>query len=115
MSLERLLLAIEEQFWTGGPAIYHRHADDRCLVVFAEMAKILSRDDIADTAGKGRWKKVSLKPKALLELNDGVAILSYEGSAERKDGKPYRAHVSSGYVKRPDGWKLAFHQQTPLP
>lgn len=22
--------------------------------------------------------------------------------------------VSSGYVKRADGWKLAFHQQTPL-
>jgi hypothetical protein len=25
---------------------------------------------------------------------------------------PNHALVSSGYRKRPDGWKLAFHQQT---
>jgi hypothetical protein len=32
--------------------------------------------------------------------------------AERQ-GRDYRALMSSLYVRREDGWKLAFHQQTP--
>ena len=48
------------------------------------------------------------------ELSDDAAILSYEVSAERPDGEPYHAIVSSGYVRRDGEWKLAFHQHTPL-
>jgi hypothetical protein len=32
-----------------------------------------------------------------------------QGAREATDG------VSSGYVKRQGSWKMAFHQQTPLP
>ena len=45
---------------------------------------------------------------------DEVAILTYEASAERADGEPHHALVSTGYVKRDDGWKMMFHSQTPL-
>ncbi len=31
----------------------------------------------------------------------------------RRDGQRYSALMSSFYVRRADGWKLAFHQQTP--
>ena len=30
------------------------------------------------------------------------------------DGEPYAAMVSSAYVKRDEGWKLAFHQHSPV-
>jgi len=40
-------------------------------------------------------------------------VISYECTATRKDGQPHHAFVSSGYAHRPDGWKLAFHQQSP--
>ena len=114
MSLKQDLLAIEKQFWTGGPEAYREHADGSCLVVFTEMAGVMAKDDIAKTAEKGRWKDVSMEPKGLAELSNESAVLSYECTAKRKDGEPYHALVSSAYVKRADGWKLAFHQQTPI-
>ena len=44
----------------------------------------------------------------------GLAILSYEARATRSNGEPYSALVSTGYARRDDGWKMMFHQQTPL-
>jgi hypothetical protein len=114
MSLQQDLLGIERELWTGGPEAYQAHTDDECLVVFAEQAGTMARDDIAKTAEEGRWRDVELKAKGVAELDDSSAVVTYECTAKRRDGAPYHAFVSSGYVKRADGWKLAFHQQTPL-
>jgi hypothetical protein len=114
MSLEENLLAIETELWTGGPEAYRKHTDDKCLVVFAEMAKSMSREDIAKTAEKGRWKNVKMTEKGLSKLSEESVVISYECTATRKDGQPHHAFVSSGYAHRPGGWKLAFHQQTKI-
>jgi hypothetical protein len=55
-----------------------------------------------------------MEQKGIARLSDAAAVITYECTAKRKDGQPYRALVCSGYVKRVDGWKLAFHQQTAL-
>ncbi len=115
MSLETDLLAIDEQFSTGGPEAYGQHCDDKCLVVFASMAAVMSRDDIAKTAKKGRWTDVKLAPKGFIQLSDTSAVIAYDCTAIRNDGHPHHALVSSGYVKHADGWKLATHQQTEVP
>jgi hypothetical protein len=114
MSLEQDLLAIEKELWTGGPEAYRQHTDQQCLVVFAEMAGVMSREDIAKTAEKGRWKDVTMQRKGLSRLSDSAAVISYECRAKRKDGQPHHAFVSSGYTNRGGDWKLAFHQQTKL-
>ena len=114
MSLEHDLLEIEKTFWTGGAEAYRQHVDDTCLVVFAEMAKSMPKEEIAGSVEDGRWKDVSMTPKGLAQLTPESAVVSYDCTAKRKDGEPYHALVSSGYVKRDDGWKLAFHQQTPV-
>ncbi len=114
MSLEEDLLAIETKFWMGGPEAYLKHADDKCLVVFAEMAKTMSREEIAKMAEKGRWKDVKMTEKGLSQLSDSSVVITYECTAEREKGEPHHAFVSSGYTHRPDGWKLAFHQQTKI-
>ncbi len=114
MSLENDLFAIEDSFWTGGPEAYQRHADRQCLVAFSEMAGVMSNEDIAKSAEKGRWHDVSVQRKGLARLSDSSAVITYECSAKRKNGQSYHALVSSGYAKRADGWKLAFHHQTPL-
>jgi hypothetical protein len=114
MSLEQDLLAIEQQFWTGGPEAYQRHADEKCLIVFSEMAGVMSKEDIAKSAEKDRWKDVSMTPKGSARLSDSAVVITYECRAKRKDGKPHHALVSSGYVNRGSEWKLAFHQQTAL-
>jgi hypothetical protein len=112
MSLEEDLLAIETELWMGGPEAFLRHTDEQCLVVFAEMAGKMSREEVAKTAEKGRWKAVKMQRRGLAKLTDASVVISYECNAERKSGQPYHALVSSGYTHRPDGWKLAFHQQT---
>jgi hypothetical protein len=114
MSLEEELLAIETKLWTGGPEAYLKHTDDKCLVVFAEMAKEMPREDIAKTAEKGRWHDVKLQLKGLAHLSDESVVISYECNAARKDGQPHHAYVSSGYARHNGAWKLAFHQQTKI-
>ncbi len=114
MSLEENLLAIETELWIGGPEAFRKHTDDKCLVVFAEMATTMSREDVAKTAEKGRWNNVKMTEKGLSKLTDDSVVISYECTATRKDGQRHHAFVSSGYAHRPDGWKLAFHQQTKI-
>ena len=111
MATDQDLLSIEELFWTGGPEAYHQHCDDQCLAVFASMAAVMSRDDIARTAEKGRWSEVQMKPLAFVQPTEAVATIAYDCTARRKDGHPHAPRVTSTYVRRPDGWKLAIHHQ----
>jgi hypothetical protein len=113
MSSEQTFLSIEKALWNGGPDAYRDHLDDQCLVAFTDMAGLVTKASIADMAEDGRWSDVTIEPKGFLEMTDETALLTYHCAAKRKNGDMYRALVSSGYVKRPEGWKLAFHTQAP--
>ncbi len=114
-ALEKDLLALEKKFWSGDESFYRKNADTACLVAFSEMAGLMSNPDLAATAKDGnRWRKLDMEMKGLVRPSDDVAILTYEATAESADGKPHHAIVSTGYVKREDGWKMMFHSQTPL-
>jgi hypothetical protein len=78
------------------------------------MAGVSSRDSIASQADADRWHDVHLDVEGFLQPTEDVALLTYRARAVRADEKPYAARVSSGYVKRDGGWKMMFHQQTPL-
>lgn len=108
------LLQLEKGFWTEDDQYYRAHVDDACLLAFSEMAGVHSNQDIADMRGPSNWKNVDLREKGSVELSDEAVLITYEVSAQRKSGQPYRAVVTSGYVKREGAWKMAFHQQTPL-
>ena len=113
--VEKSLLAIEKKFWTGDEAYYREHVDTCCLVAFVEMSGLMSNRDLAATAKDGnRWKKLELDCKGLVQPTEDTAILTYEAKTERATGEPHHAIVSTGYVKRSDGWKMMFHSQTPL-
>lgn len=109
------LLDIERQFWTGDEAFFRKHTDDTCLVAFTNMAKAMEREELAGTAtNPNRWRDLEMELKGVVEPSADVALLSYEASATRDNGEAYRALVSTGYVRRPDGWKMMFHAQAPL-
>jgi hypothetical protein len=116
MSLKADLLALESKFWSGDAAYYREHLDDKCLTAFTDMAGVSSRKDIAAMVKKGdpHWRNLIIELKGLLEPAPGVAILTYEASADRAEDEHYEAIASSLYVLRDGAWKLAFHQQTPL-
>ncbi len=114
MAIQDELLDIEKTLWAGGVADYRRALDSDCLVAFDRMAGVSSRDQIAATVEDShRWHDLEIKVDGLLQPTDDVAILTYHASAVR-DEQPYEALVSSGYVRRDGGWKMMFHQQTPL-
>lgn len=116
MSLEDDLFALEEKFWPGDAAFYRAHLDERCVVAFTEMAGAMTKEQIAGMVKDGqRWRDLKLARKGFYQPTRDVAFITYEASATRDNGAPHKAHVSSGYVDRGGEWKMAFHQQTPLP
>jgi hypothetical protein len=112
------LFAIEQGFWLEGRDYFLDHLDDECLLAFpqqGEMHGVYSRDEIAASASlPNRWRDLKIASRQLIEPAEDVAIISYRGDVIRGDGEPYSALVSSAYVRRPAGWKLAFHQHSPL-
>ncbi|MER2533988.1 MAG: hypothetical protein ABTQ31_02355 [Rhizobiaceae bacterium] len=109
------LLELERGFWTGDADFYKANADTECLVAFPGMSAAMANSDLADTVkDPKRWTSVEMDVKGMVQPGTDVAMLTYEARAERKGGEPYAALVSSGYVRRLDGWKLMFHSQVPL-
>lgn len=112
------LYPVEEGFWLGGQEHFLAHLDARCLIVFpqaGEMHGVQSREDVAASASTpGRWRDLTISDRHSLQMAHGVVVLSYRADVSRFDGVPYAALVSSAYVLRPDGWKLAFHQHSPV-
>ncbi|HWK67120.1 MAG TPA: hypothetical protein VNS34_19515 [Rhizobiaceae bacterium] len=111
------LLALEREFWTGGRRFFEENTDNECLVAFSsEMAGVMENKDLAATVDEGRrWKVLDLDLKGTVQPSDNVFLLTYEAKAMRAGGEEYHALVSSGYVRRREGWKMMFHQQTSLP
>ena len=117
--LQDELFAIEEGFWLQGRDHFLEHVDERCLLAFpqaGEMHGVRTREEVAATASTqpGRWRDLKVSDRHLLRLADGAAVISYRAEVLRFDGEPYAAMVSSAYVKRDGGWKLAFHQHSPV-
>lgn len=113
--LEQDLLAIERRLWTGGPDEYQGALDDTLLMGLTAMAGVTDRDTVAGTVEpEARWRDLDLQVEGVLRPTDDVALITYRAQARRGDAERYRALVSSGYVRRDGGWKLMFHQQTPL-
>jgi hypothetical protein len=109
------LLALEKDFWTGDAEFFETNTDSDCLVAFPRMAGVMSNTDLAQTAkNPNRWRDLEIELRGIVEPAKDVVMLSYEARAVRESGEPYRALVSTGYVKRGGGWKMMFHAQTPL-
>jgi hypothetical protein len=114
VALEQDLLKLEMGFWTEDADYYRQHVDEECLLAFTEFAGVRTNEEIASMRGGSSWMNIDLDEKGLVQLSDGAVLLTYEVNAERKSGEPYKAVVTTGYVKHDREWKMAFHQQTPL-
>jgi hypothetical protein len=117
-AFEHQLFAIEEGFWLKGEEHFLAHVDERCLLVFPTMPDfhgVHSREEVAATAKyPNRWSDVTMSNRQLVHPGEDVALISYRVDATQADGKPYVALIGSAYAKRDDGWKLVFHQHSPV-
>lgn len=118
MTLEEDLFHIEEGFWFAGKEHFLQHVDESCLLAFpqaGQMHGIYSAEQIAETTtAPNRWSDLKIANRQILQPTSGVAVLSYRADVSMADGQPYAALVSSGYINKGDGWKLMFHQHSPV-
>jgi hypothetical protein len=115
MGIKDDIVRIERGFWIGGEDYFRDHLDEYCMIAFPQMAGTYARDEVAATArDPQRWQELETEEKGFLQPTDKTALINYEARAMRGSGEPYRALVSTLYVRRGGGWKMAFHSQTPL-
>jgi hypothetical protein len=120
MDLADQLLAIERRLWTNDAAFYEGALLPEASLVFAETG-VIGRDvavrEIRRENAEGRrWAEVDLADVRFTSPADGVAVLTYRASARwAHEASAIRALASTVYVRRDGAWKVAFHQQTPLP
>jgi hypothetical protein len=90
------------------------------MLVFGETGPI-DRDVAVEAirqekADGRRWVNAELHDVAVRTLVKDAALLSYRAEARWHGADAdISVYASSVYVRRGDQWKLAFHQQAPLP
>jgi hypothetical protein len=110
------LLRIDESLARGTGDDYRARLTDDAVVLLPGMGA-LDREACAQAVdqavGGPGWGEIEMADPRLIELGPDAAAIAYRFSSERA-GRPYVALMSSVYVRRGGGWKLALHQQTPL-
>lgn len=117
-------LELERQGWDAlvagrGAEFYGGLMTTDALVVVPGM--VLDRDQtLASWEGVPAWTEYALANERVVPLGPAARLVTYEVSATRPgDQGPYRAHLTSVYVAEEgttsERWRLAFHQQTPVP
>jgi len=108
------LLEIERGFWFEGAEYYERHIADQAVFVFPGMR--LDKDDGVTSADAAqRWKRLEIEDAEVIEVDDKVAILTYNATAQREGQEPYAGSITTVYRLEGDSPKMVFHQHTPEP
>jgi hypothetical protein len=117
MDLEETLIEAERAGWTAlttaeGGAYYREHLTDDALMAFA--FGVLDREQAIEAMEAARpWAQFEMRDPRVVRLTDASGVVVYSVVARRAGEEPYSAVISSTFVREGDGWKLAFHQQTP--
>jgi hypothetical protein len=107
------LLPLERALAAGGGDAYRaRLTADAVLVV---PGQVLDRDaTIAAMDASAGWDAFAMEGPRVIPLGTDAAVLTYTFTGRRGD-LDYRAVLASAYRREGGAWRLAFHQQTPLP
>ena len=113
------LIALETDGWRALSAdaatateFYGRLLDEEVVMLLPGGMRLSDRDEILGSMGGPPWASFELEDPQVVALGSDGAIVLY-GVVAVRDGAEYSALVSSAYVRRADGWRMALHQQTP--
>jgi hypothetical protein len=117
MDLEETLIAAEREGWTAlttadGAAHYREHLAAGALMAFP-FGVIDRAQAIEAMEAAPPWAEFEMRDPRVVALTDASGVVVYSVVARRAGEEPYRAIVSSTFVREDGAWKLAFHQQTP--
>jgi hypothetical protein len=75
---------------------------------------VLDREQtLASWDGVPPWADYRIDDERAVGLGVDTVAVTYRVSASRTGTAPYRAQLTSVYVRRDGHWRLALHQQTP--
>ena len=76
---------------------------------------VMNRDDVVNALRDAPpWAAYEIDDVRLVPLGEDSSSVVYTGTGHRGDGEsPFVGVMTSVYVRRDGGWKLAVYQQTP--
>lgn len=113
MELTQTLFDLERRLGAGDGDTYRELLTDDATVVVPGQAMSKAETAQAMDASLG-WDELEFADERCVRLAKDTALLTYRFRGRRGDEFEYAALMGSVYVRTPDGWRMAFHQQTPL-
>lgn len=113
------LVALEEEGWRALASPdpvgwWAGRLDDGARMVFPGF--VATREQALQAMADALpWSWFRLDDVQVLPLGDDAAVVVYDAAAQREGQPEYRALMSSTWVRRAGEWRLALHQQTPVP
>jgi hypothetical protein len=117
--LEGTLLDLEEEGWRAlssdrGADFFRDMLTAHSLMVFPGI--VLTKDRAVEEIAKAPpWAEFRIDDPEVVRLTEQSAVLTYRATARRSGEPEYHALMSSVYVETLGVWRMAFHQQTPVP
>lgn len=113
------LVALERAGWealAGPDAVswWSARLDDAALMVFPGFVATRAQA-LEGMAEAPPWASWSIDDVRVVPLGDDAGVVVYAAVAQRTGQPEYRALISSTWVRRAGEWRLALHQQTPVP
>ncbi len=110
------LMALERGFWEAATDrdFFREHLADEAVMVFPYGVGAMDKAMVLYTirADVEAWTSLEFTEEQVVRLGDDAAVITYKVAAGRSDDEPFKAFISSTYVRRDGNWLLAFHQQT---
>jgi hypothetical protein len=115
---EREIIDLERRGWDAlctpnGAAFYADLMTDDAMMVFPAAA-MTKKESLAAMRAEKPWSSYKIEDPRVLRVGTGGRLVLYRATAKR-GARTYDALMTSIYVRRSDGWKMVFHQQTPVP
>lgn len=106
------LRALERELAEGDGDVYRRLLADEAVVI-VPGARLAKEECAAAIDAAERWDELALADEQAVPVGADAALLTYRFDGRRGEQR-YAALMSSVWVRRDSGWRLALHQQTPL-
>ena len=117
---EEDVAVLERQGWealsagkTTGRDFYAAVLDDAAVMLLPGGMVLTGRDQVLEAMSGPPWRTFALDDVRSSRPTEDTALVLYGVRAQRDGAPAYSALMSSLYARRPEGWKLVFHQQTP--
>ncbi|MFY1686699.1 nuclear transport factor 2 family protein [Plantactinospora sp. WMMB782] len=121
MDDESELTALEKDGWRAlasdppsATRFYDEVLDDQVRMLLPGGMILDERRAIVESMGGTPWASYRIDQERVLRPVPDTAVVTYRVVASRPDSPAYEALICSTYVRRGSGWKMVFHQQTPV-